>query len=523
MTMKKLIQNITAILSITVIASSLSSCKKDIVSRVDQYPTLTPASLDLTADTWKPVLITDPTVFTVAAPVATTSPAYVADLNEIKGYQRSLTDDQRAIIKYWSAGAVLRWNEIMRDLVAKHNIPPYQNPDGTYPPPSSTNPFAYPQFPFSNPPYAARAYAYVSAAEYDALIAAYHFKNQYNRAAPYKIDTTIKALIPKSDLPSYPSEDAVVSGAAVEMMKLLFPTEIAYIEQKAEEQKLYRIMSGANTRSEWNAGESLGIQVADVFTARARGDKAGKAIGTSAYWAQLQTQTAAKGETPWISLESPKRPPMLPLFGKVSPFLFDTLTVVALRPGPPHLTGSAEFAVDQKEVLYYSQHATRENEALVAFWADGVATYTPAGHWNAIAADEFVKQHYSEVRWARNFALLNMAEMDAAIVCWDTKYAYFNPRPSQVNSVVKTLTGVPNFPSYTSGHSNFSSAAATVLTYLLPDRGTKFTDMAQQASLSRLVGGIHTRQDIEVGQATGKSVGQYAVQRGQADGAGIGN
>jgi len=119
--------------------------------------------------------------------------------------------------------------------------------------------------------------------------------------------------------------------------------------------------------------------------------------------------------------------------------------------------------------------------------------------------------------------LLNMAEMDAAIVCWDTKYAYFNPRPSQVNSVVKTLTGVPNFRSYTSGHSNFSSAAATVLTYLLPDRGTKFTDMAQQASLSRLVGGIHTRQDIEVGQATGKSVGQYAVQRGQADGAGIGN
>jgi len=113
--------------------------------------------------------------------------------------------------------------------------------------------------------------------------------------------------------------------------------------------------------------------------------------------------------------------------------------------------------------------------------------------------------------------------MDAAIVCWDTKYAYFNPRPSQVNDQVKTLTGVPNFPSYSSGHSNFSAAAATVLTYLLPDRGTKFTDLAKQASLSRLVGAIHTRQDIEVGQATGAAVGQYAVQRGQSDGAGIGN
>ena len=518
--MKKLVQNPITILSLVMMLFFYSSCKKDIVSRTDLYPSLAPTTLDLNADTWKPVLITDPSVFIVAAPAAVTSPAYVADLNEIKAYQRSLTDDQKAIIKYWSAGAVLRWNEIMRQLVAKHNVAPYQNPDGTYPAPSSTNPFAYPQFPFSNPPYASRAYAYVSAAEYDALIAAYHFKNQYNRAAPYKNDTTIKALIPKSDLPSYPSEDAVVSGAAVEMMKLLFPTEIAYIEQKAEEQKLYRIMAGANVRSELEAGESLGKQVADVFTARARADRAGKAIGTPAYWTQLQTQTAAKGELYWISLESPKRPPQLPLFGKVIPFLFDTLTVVALRPGPPHLTHSAEFAADEKEVLYYSQHATRDNEALVAFWADGIGTYTPPGHWNAIAADEFVKQNYSEVRWARNFALLNMAEMDAAIVCWDTKYAYFNPRPSQMNDQIKTLTGVPNFPSYSSGHSNFSSAAATVLTYLLPDRGTKFTDLAQQASLSRLYGAIHTRQDIEVGQSTGKAVGQYAVQRGQTDGAG---
>ena len=516
--MKKLIYNPLPAFLLMMILFLYSSCKKDIISRVDVYPSLTPANEDLNADTWKPVLITDPGVFTVAAPDAVTSPAYVADLNEIKGYQRSLTDDQKATIKYWSAGAVLRWNEILRQLVAKHNLAPYQNPDGTYPAPSSTNPFAYPIFPFSNPPYAARAYAYVSAAQYDALIAAYHFKKQYNRAAPYKNDTTIHSFVPKSNLPSYPSEDAVVSGAAVEMLKLLFPADIDYIEQKAGEQKVARIMAGANVRGELDAGESLGRQVADVFTARARGDKAGAAIGTPAYWAQLKTQTTAKGQVAWVSLETPKRPPMLPLFGKVKPFLFDTLTVVALRPGPPHLTGSAEFAADNKEVLYYSQHATRDNEALVAFWADGTGTYTPPGHWNAIAADEFVKQNYSEVRWARNFALLNMAEMDVAIVCWDTKYFYFNPRPTQINPAIKTLTGIPNFPSYTSGHSNFSSAAATVLTYLLPDRGTKFTDLAQQASLSRLYGAIHTRQDIEVGQVTGKAVGQYAVTRGQTDG-----
>lgn len=495
------------------------SCRKTIIDRTELYPALTPSNLDLNAGSWKPVLVTNLNAFNVPAPDAVNSNAYQADLNEIKGYQQNITSAQKESIKYWSAGAVLRWNEILRELVAKHNLPPYQTEDGTYPFPNAANPFAYPQFPFSNPPYAARSYAYVSAAQYDALVVAWNYKKLYNRAAPYKNDATIQALVPKSDLPSYPSEDAVVSGTAVEMLKLLFPTEIAFVEQKAAEQKLYRMMAGANTRSELDAGEALGKQIAAVFTARARNDKAGKAIGTQAYWDQLATQTTAKGEKCWISLESPKRPPMLPLFSKVSPFLFDTLTVVALRPPPPYSTSSDAFKNETSEVLYYSQHATRERQAIVAFWADGAGTYSPPGHWNAIAADEFVKQNYSEVRWARNFALLNMAEMDAAIACWDAKYFYFNPRPCQIDPNIKTLTGVPNFPSYTSGHSNFSGAAATLLTYLLPDRGTKFTDMAQEAAMSRLYGAIHYRSDCEMGLVVGNKVGQYAIDRAKADGA----
>jgi len=497
-----------------------SSCKKDIVDRTQQYPALAPAKLDLNADTWNPVLVKDFSVLTIAAPDAVTSPAYLADINEIKAAQRNLTDDQKASIKYWSAGAVLRWNEIMRELVAKHNIPPYQNADGTYPAPSSANPFNYPEFPFSNPPYAARAYAYVSAAQYDALLAAWHFKNVYKRTAPYKNDAAVQALVPVSELPSYPSEDAVVAGVTVELMKLLFPTELVFINQKAQEEKEYRIMAGANTRGEIAAGESLGKQVAALFAARARGDRAGKAIGDATVWAKLQTTAFESGKF-WVSLETPKRPPMLPLFSKVLPFLFDTLTVVSLRPAAPYLSNSTQYKKEVAEVLSMSKDHSRQHEEQVAFWADGVATYTPAGHWNAIAADEFVKQNYSEVRWARNFALLNMAEMDAAIVCWDTKYFYFNQRPSQVDPLVKTLTGVPNFPAYTSGHSNFSGAAATVLTYLLPDRGTKFKDLAEAAAMSRLYGGIHFRSDCEVGLVTGNAVGQYAVNRGKADGAGL--
>ena len=57
---------------------------------------------------------------------------------------------------------MLRWNEIMRELVARYNLPPAPRATAPIPFPDAENPFADPQFPFSNPPYAARAYSYVA-------------------------------------------------------------------------------------------------------------------------------------------------------------------------------------------------------------------------------------------------------------------------------------------------------------------------------------------------------------------------
>lgn len=511
---------IYSIILLVTIAAVADSCKKEVQGSTDNTEALNPLNIDLNAGAWKPILLTGPTEFSVPAPIATTSPDYIIQINEIKTWQAGITSEERKIVKYWSAGAVLRWNEILRELVAKHNLPPYQNADGTYPFPNANNPLAYPLFPFANPPYAARAYAYVSAAQYDALVAAYYYKKLYNRSAPYKIDATIQTLIPKSDLPSYPSEDAVVTGAAVEMMKLLFPGDQDFIQQKAEEHKRARLIAGANVRSEIEAGEALGKQVAQKFITRARGDRAGAAAGTQAQWTQLENDAIARGEIPWYSLEIPKRPPMLPLFGKVKPFLFDSLTVISLRPGPPPSTSSNEMKLETQEVYNYTTKPTRENIRIVHFWSDGVGTYTPPGHWDAIAAEDFITKRFSEVRWARNMALLNMAEMDAAIVCWDTKYYYFNPRPCQMNPAIKTLTGVPNFPSYISGHSTFSGAAAKILGHIIPERANAYLEMAEEAARSRLVGGLHyNKSDCGVGLVVGKNVGNYAIQRAITDGA----
>jgi len=515
--MRKLFFYSTVILA--AVATVIVACNKNVEGRTDNAPALQPSNNDLNAGSWKPILLTGPTEFAVAAPSATNTPDYVAQINEIKSWQTNLTDAEKNIVKYWSAGAVFRWNEIMRQLVAKYNLPPYQNPDGTYPAPSAANPLAYPYFPFANPPYAARAYAYFSAAQYDALVAAWHYKTLYNRAAPYKVDSTIKTLIQKSDLPSYPSEDAVVAGVCIELMKLLFPGEQDFIQQRAEEHKRSRIIAGANVRSDIEAGEALGKAVAQKFVARARGDRAGAAGGNATIWAQFEADCVARGEIPWNSLEIPKRPPMLMMFGKVKCFLFDSLTAISLRPPAPPSTSSDQMKKELEEVYSYTSDPKRENIAKVHFWADGIATPTPPGHWNEIAAADFLKKNFSEVRWARNMALLDMAEFDAAIVTWDTKMFYFNPRPSQLDPRIKTLTGEPNFPSYISGHSTFSGAAATVLGHIIPERKAAYEAMANEAALSRLYGGIHYRADCEVGLTVGKNIGNYAVQRAMTDGA----
>src|SRR5687768_14652395 len=116
------------ILSVIIIVI-ISSCNKSLDETNLAFQPLAPQKIDLNAGAWKPILLSAPDEFTLAPPVATTSPQYIAETNEIKGWQQNLSSKQKEVIKYWSAGAVLRWNEILRELVAKRNLPPYQNED----------------------------------------------------------------------------------------------------------------------------------------------------------------------------------------------------------------------------------------------------------------------------------------------------------------------------------------------------------------------------------------------------------
>jgi hypothetical protein len=482
------------------------------IDSTEKLTALQPADLDADAATWTNILLTTPDQIAVAAPKDVTDPTYVAELAAIKDAQNKLTNAQRNAIDYWSGGGVLRWNQIFRDLVAQYNLPPAPKEDGTYPAPDAENPFGDPGFPFSNPPYAARAYSYVSATMYDALKSAWHYKYLYKRPAPYNVDSGIEALVPETDLPAYPSEEAVMSGAAAEMLKLLFPAALEEITLKAAEQRNAALWSGKASSSDISAGLGLGKSVATLFITRARGDGMGAATGTKAQWEALKTNATSRGDVAWESLETPPRPPMLPFFSNVKPWIITSGDIVSVRPPAPPIRGSSEMNAEVEEVKWFTQNLTRERLAIVHKWADGVSTYTPAGHWNDIAAEHVRDANYSEVRAARAFALLNVTMHNAALACWDTKYFYFNARPSQLDHSIKTGTGIPNFPAYVSGHSTFSASAATFLSYLFPAHETDFNAMAEEAAMSRLYGGIHYRKDCVVGLDLGNDIGNFTVE-----------
>ena len=97
------------------------------------------------------------------------------------------------------------------------------------------------------------------------------------------------------------------------------------------------------------------------------------------------------------------------------------------------------------------------------------------------------------------------------IGCWDAKYFHRTIRPSQATTGITLPIGLPNHPSYPSGHSGVSSAAATVLKELSSDRATELDTRVTEAGLSRMYGGIHYRFDIVAGQNLGRAVAEWAI------------
>ncbi|HKA07621.1 MAG TPA: phosphatase PAP2 family protein [Gemmataceae bacterium] len=237
--------------------------------------------------------------------------------------------------------------------------------------------------------------------------------------------------------------------------------------------------------------------------------------------------------------------PLAPHWPKVTCFVLRG--GAQLRPdGPPALTSDAYTAAFDEVKRLGSKNSTartREQTEIARFWADGEGTVTPPGHWNRIAQTVSRQRGLTLAENARLFALLNVALCDVGIACWDCKFHFNFWRPihgireadrdgnpaTEPDQSWQPLLPTPPFPAYTSGHSSFSAAAATILAQFfgtdemrfettsdgLPGvtrRFNSFWSAAEEAGMSRIYGGIHWQFDNTDGLAGGRKVARYVYE-----------
>ncbi len=417
-----------------------------------------------------------------AAPaVPAPPPTVVRDLAELESLTQRRAAWRRDLRRWDDGSAVSPWIEIALDQIATH--------------------------PSIDPPHAARALALVSVAAYDAAVLAGRAAREYGRAAPCRLDSRIVPLGGCSAEPAYPSEHAAVAGAASRVLAALFPDRGTRFDALAAEEEATLLHAGWNLRSDVETGVDLGHAVGDDLVDRARGD------GSDATWSGI----VPSGPGKWRPTPPGFDPhPADPLAGTWRPWNIDSGS--EFRPSPPPAPASAAFAANVRGVYRVTKALSTQGQELASFWEDKLGSFTPPGHWNAIALN-LVRQHgLSTAAAARVFATLNTAQADAFIACWDAKYAYWSERPvtairDELDPKWSPYIYTPSFPSYPSGHSTTSGAASVVLGHFFPHQAAQLRAMAQQAGWSRIVGGIHVPFDNTTGLALGRRVGAAALAR----------
>jgi hypothetical protein len=299
-----------------------------------------------------------------------------------------------------------------------------------------------------------------------------------------------------------------------------------------------RMWAGAAHRSDVEAGLLLGQAVGFFAVGR------GSTDGAAAVWNTTTQPGRPLGPQYWVpTAPGFVFPPVLPLAGSWNPWLLESGD--QFRPAaPPALQGtfpSPTFLNEAAEVKNTVDNLTPQQQQIALYWADDPGTNTPPGHWMTAAIERTEQSGVSAPRAARAMALFSVAMADSAIACWDSKFFYWTVRPI---TAIQTMSGrsfydptwtsvltTPPFPTYVSGHSTFSGAAAEVLEFLFPGHKTqnafgnqvRFREAAEQAAVSRLYGGIHFRSDNEQGLILGRNVASVVLDRARSDNSFLGS
>jgi hypothetical protein len=232
--------------------------------------------------------------------------------------------------------------------------------------------------------------------------------------------------------------------------------------------------------------------------------------------------------------------PLQPCWGFLRPMILTSGSECPPTVHPEFSTNNgSDFYAAALEVYNVGVGLTTEQKRIADYWADGpAATGTPSGHWIDIVSQIARNDRLSLTRAAEAYARVGIAVHDAFIACWNAKYASNLQRPvtyirQNIDASWTPYIATPNFPTYTSGHSTQSGAAASVLTAMFgtkrftdtthtdhglvpaqpPRTFNSFAEASAEAAISRLYGGIHYTFDNDNGLVCGDCIGQKIQER----------
>jgi len=327
------------------------------------------------------------------------------------------------------------------------------------------------------------------------------------------------------DAPGGARPDAAAAAAGHAVLSALYPTMRPDLDRLLAEE-LAEIPAGRTT----DEGLQIGERVASLLIAARAND--GSAAIPGPFTA---------GSQPGDYRPTPPNfaPPVFTNWGNVTPFVLRS--GAQFRPAPPPALTSDAYARALNEVKSLGQDtsATRTADQTVIgrFWAPAIWNT-----WNAIAEDAVLDHHTNLEQAAAVFATLDLTFADSAIAFYDAKYhdqlwrpitavrlADTDGNPATIGDPTWTpLAATAPDPSYPGAHSTISAAGAVVLSAFFGARDEirvsspalpgavrtfgSYADVANEAGLSRIFAGQHTRIDHMAGQQLGDEVARFVLR-----------
>ncbi|MEK6441838.1 vanadium-dependent haloperoxidase [Pseudonocardia sp. T1-2H] len=355
-----------------------------------------------------------------------------------------------------------------------------------------------------------RSFAMLQAAEYNAVVSITHAAPAYRSAVP---------------APSGARPDAAADQAAHDVLVALYPSMHAGLDTQLSGE-----LAGMPDGQAKQDGVGVGAAAARQMVTLRSSD------GSSAAAAPFVAGTAPGDyrQTP------PKFPaPMYTGWGSVTPFLLDNANQFSPAAPPPVSSAAYATALNEVKDLGRDSSTTRTPDETVAgkFWSASPVWNT----WNQVAQQLTADRHASLAQATGVFSAMDLSLADTTIAMYNTKYQDHVWRPVTAIQLGATagnpgIVGDPTWnpltptaadPSYPGAHSALSEAAATALTAFYgahqavavtsaadPGVTRSFDSLAaaaDEAGLSRIWAGQHTRIDHQAGQQLGGQVARLVL------------